>query len=302
MRGMFMTFCALIAVLGVASGPAGCRDRADGAATLSPPTGELRIVSLSPALSRTLVDFGLERSIVGRTPWCDAVDASVPVVGDLYNLDYEAVVRLGPTHVLIQPPSTGVDQALIELGEQRGWTIGQWKLDSISDIEAMVTGLPALLAGEDPSLLDRLTRRSADIQNAMALSISPRGLQVFRGRTLVVVGYDPPMAFGPGTYMHDLLAAMGGRNAIHSGAYVSLTLEDVVRLDPEAIIVIDPHAREQDDARAILGPLADAPIAAVRTDRVARLTNPGAIAPSTAIVEVADELRAILVSFAAGGS
>ena len=110
-----------------------------------PPTGpecidELRLVSMSPALSRTLVDFGLARRIVGRSPFCDFLDDAVPIVGDLRNINYERLIELAPTHVLVQAEP---EEKLLALAAERGWRIGRWgTIDTIDDIERTVRELP----------------------------------------------------------------------------------------------------------------------------------------------------------------
>src|SRR5436190_23420947 len=69
-----------------ASAPASTQPASDAqtvASTHPPQATTVRLVSLSPAITRTLVDFHLESNIVGRTPHCYSVDKSIPVVGDL---------------------------------------------------------------------------------------------------------------------------------------------------------------------------------------------------------------------------
>ena len=125
----------------------GCRQKY-GPITTTP--GEPRIVSLSPAVSRTLVDFGLDDLIVGRSPWCASLDPAIPVAGDLYTIDYERLIRLRPTHVLVQPPaSTGLDPALQRLATEHGWVIGQWTFNTLDDITRMVRDLPGVLYPDD---------------------------------------------------------------------------------------------------------------------------------------------------------
>ncbi|MHC4811375.1 MAG: hypothetical protein ACYTEV_13565, partial [Planctomycetota bacterium] len=65
----------------------------------------LRIVSLSPAMSRVVADMGLEAAIVGRSRFCDFLDPEIPVAGDLLRVDAERILALEPTHLLRQPPS-----------------------------------------------------------------------------------------------------------------------------------------------------------------------------------------------------
>lgn len=263
------------------------------------PTGGPRIISLSPAISRTLVDFELHKHIVGRTPHCASIDQSIPVVGDLINVDYEAAIRLRPTHVLVQPPSGGIDQRLIELSKERDWTIGQWRLNGREDIEAMVRDLPGVLFEGDASREADATRQAARILNDIAAALSPvagDAEPLFRGRVLIVHAVDPAvLVSGAGTYLDDILRTLGAANAANAQGWAKLTLEDVVRLDPEAIILVRP-GRPANPA-----PLADLAIAAVRDKRIAVASDQDGEMPSSGIINVAREFQSILRDFAASG-
>lgn len=260
-----------------------------------------RIVSFSPAISRTLVDLGLKGQVVGRTPFCDAIDSSVPVVGDLSNVDYERLVRLEPTHVLVQPPVAGVNPGLVDLAKERGWVLGAWRLNGIDDVETMVRELPETLSLQDATLRDQLAGRAAMIVNEIALAVAPGREPVWRGRVLMLTQVDPPLAFGTGTYLHDILVGLGGINAVNAAGWVQLSLEDAVRLQPEAIVLVKsgaPAMASGSEALAQLGPLGQADVPATRARRVAILVDRDALLPSSAVVHVAEELRSTLRDFA----
>jgi ABC-type Fe3+-hydroxamate transport system substrate-binding protein len=275
---------------------------------------ELRIVSLSPAISRTLVDFDLGDRIVGRTPFCASLDQSIPVVGSLLDLDYERLLKLDPTHVLVQPSlAQGIEPRLRELAASNGWTIGEFKsLNTIDDVEAMILALPALLFADGTPARRDAAARAADLVTQIANALTPAGDDAWKGTTLLVAGIDPVFVFGRETYLSDVLAALGGTNAAHVTGWAELSLEDIVRLDPEAIILVretaahaassEPRPQgsgERDDAPALaaaLGPLAELPIRAVNDGRVAVLAHADANLPSSGVVGVAGALREILIS------
>lgn len=250
----------------------------------------LRIVSLSPAISRTLADLGLAGQIVGRTPFCASVDRATPIVGDLHNLDYEQLVRVKPTHVLVQPPASGLDSELVQLASQRNWQLHTWRLNDIADIEHMLSELPEALDRPD------LREDAASLRGRIDEASQPDA--TWTQPTLIIANSDPISAFGSGTYMHDILTALGGVNAATQDNYPQFTLEDIVRMNPAAIVLVRPGASAGADAADSLGPLVSLEIDAVRTGRVAVLRHADAYLPSSALVEVADELRAILRDFA----
>ena len=288
---------ALLAVLSSGCGPcvpAGGSGR-PGAST------ELRIVSLSPALSRTLVDFGLADNVVGRTPFCRSLDPGVPVVGSLLDVDFELLVKVMPTHLLVQPPAGGIDPDLGALAAQHGWTVGEWHIDTIDDIERLILDLPDVLFDVDSPQHAEAVTRAAELVNEIAAVLSPGGDQRWPWRTLLVSDAHAVSVFGRGTYMNDLLLAMGGTNAIDVDGYPQLSLEDVVRLDPEAIILIVPGLSQPADPVAAAGALGTLEISAVRDGRVAWLAHPDVLVPSSGVVDVAREFRRVLRTLAGTG-
>lgn len=274
---------------------ASCDGNSPSAALQPDDASHVRIVSLSPAISRTLVDLQLDHLIVGRTPFCDSLSRSVPIVGDLYDLNWEALVRVSPTHVLVQPPASGVSSALVREASARNWTLASWHIDDVDDILTLLRDLPETLFSDGRSeLLRETTGRASELTQKIRASLSPRG-DVFTGSVLLLIGLDPVTAFGEGTYLHDLLLALGGRNAITVRGYPQLTFEDLVRLKPEAVILVQPGG-SPDAVRTDQLNRFDIP--AVKADRVAVLTHPDALLPSSAVASVADELAVILESVA----
>ncbi len=276
----------------VASLIVGCRQ------SQPPPTnapGELRIVSLSPAISRTLVDFGLDDQVIGRSAWCKSLDPAIPVAGDLYDIDYERLIRLAPTHVLVQPPLAGLDPALERLAAERSWVIGQWRFNTLDDIERMVRELPAVLYPSGGTAREAAATRAAEILNQMATAMTPGTGRVWSGRTLLVADTEPMvLVFGQGTYLDEILTTLGAANATGSRKWAELSLEDVLRLDPEAIILVRDRGPADIDPIEAAGPLGSLDTTARRQGRIAVLWHADANLPSSAVIGVAGELREVL--------
>lgn len=265
------------------------------------PDERLRIVSLSPAISRTLVDFGLHTRVVGRTPFCWAIDPSVPVVGDVTTIAYERLIRLRPTHVLVQPPSTGLDPKLIELVAERDWTLGLWpNLDGVEDIKRLIQELPGILYAQGSTELKSASQRADQLLDAVVASLDlPSGEPLFRGRTLLLSGLEPVMSFGHGTYLHDILRQFGGQNVVAAKGWVQLSMEDIVRLNPEAIVlVLDVQLDRAPTTADALGRFWDLNIAAAREGRLAVLAHRDSLLPSSGIILVAHRMRTLLLDLA----
>jgi iron complex transport system substrate-binding protein len=260
-----------------------------------------RIVSLSPAISRTLVDLGLGDRIVGRSRFCDFLDPSIPVVGDLLEANYERLISLHPTHVLLQTPAAGADRRLLALARVHGWEVHQWTaLDTIDDIRQLVRELPPTLFEPDGARAAELTSVANALLGRLAALLQPPTPSGWQGRTLLVYSLEPVGVFGRGTYLHEVLVAQGAVNATEVEAWAQLTLEDVAHLNPQAIVLVQPGAGPQVDPMEAAGALATLPIDAVRDGRVAVLHHPDALRPCSGIVGVCEEMRRVLVDLERG--
>lgn len=269
-----------------------------GSPTTPAPATAVRIISLSPAISRALVDFHLHDNVVGRTPYCASLDQAIPSVGDLLNINYEQMVRLQPTHILVQPPENGIDAHLRELAQQHNWKVVPWTLNSLDDIETMVRELPGAIFADGSPERRAATERAAELLNQIAGALAPPEPPGYSGRTMLVYSLAPISVFGEGTYLDGVLKALGGKNATAAKDWVSFSAEDFVRLNPQAIILIRPGVGEA-SVPITFGTIWDMDIEAVIERRLALLKHPEAFLPSTSVIEVAGEMREILQRFQA---
>lgn len=252
---------------------------------------ELRIVSFSPALSRIAVDLGVSDLMVGRTPWCTSLDESVPVVGRLDDADFERLVRLDPTHLLVQPLATGIHPELTRLSNERGWTILSAMINGVDDIRSATVRIVDSLTELLPARAESIRAAHASWRSELDLMLQPLPELSGDEMVLIVLPGEPVLAFGNETYLGDVTVAFGLRNAIASTGWVELTLEDVARANPDLLIVVASGLDSEATPETALGPLATLPIAAVREGRWVVLEHPDAIIPSTSVLEVAAELK-----------
>jgi ABC-type Fe3+-hydroxamate transport system substrate-binding protein len=292
------------ALIGAAAWAAagGCGRPDDPGLPASRASSAPRIVSLSPALSRTLLDLDLGDLIVGRSAFCASLPPDIPVVGNLYEVDYERLIRLDPTHVLVQPPSaSGPDPQLKGLGERQGWALAHWTINSIQDIEQVIRDLPGVLYPRGGDRQALAAGRAAALLNDIAAALTPSGESGWQGRTLLVSDTDPVWVFGRGTYLHDILVAMGGANAVDTEGWVQLSLEDIGRLDPEAIIIVRDRGPPDPDPIEAAGPMRRLDTTARSHGRITVLWHPDAKLPSSAVVGVAGQMRRVLEELAPPG-
>jgi ABC-type Fe3+-hydroxamate transport system substrate-binding protein len=156
----------------------------------------------------------------------------------------------------------------------------------------MIQTLPGVLYPDRESPRKAALARSRKLLAEIRDSLKPPQAPLWRGSTLLISDADPVLAFGDGTYLGDILQRLGGTNAVTDKAWVELSLEDVLRLDPEAIVIVRDHGPV--DALEAAGPLASLDIAARRNDRITALVHVDALLPSSAITGVAVAFRQIL--------
>lgn len=288
-------------------------------AAAAPESPDLRLVVLSPAIAVTLRDIGLADQIVGRHGYDMVLPKNIPVCGDQLGIDYEALLRVRPTHVLLQQDAKGVPDRLTELAGEHGWKIRVYPLLKLDDIQRCVNDLHTefvivpqdLAEGRNPPLLtgEAVMRRRADAEDRLVESLRFRGRHLAgAGRVLLLGAVDPPSALGPGSWHHEILTRIGGVPAITQGSpYMTLDAEDVLRLAPEGIVLVLPRAQDSparaspatpDELRVLLGRVGELAIPAVTHRRLALIDDPLAHTPSTAMSRLADELAAVLEGWA----
>ena len=213
----------------------GCRPEPPDASS-----DQLRLISLSPALTGILEDAGLGDSLVGRSSWCilqNRDQEDVPAVGDLHERDWEAIIRLQPTHVFIQADSVEQDASLLDLSRQYGWSLHAWPLRDVEDIKVVLRELPPILENHEASPSHATAERCESLLENLEDSMVPSRAGDNQ-RILIVNDQIPPLAWGQGTYLDQMLDTTGATNVILQEGWKQLSMEDVVRLKPDRILVV----------------------------------------------------------------
>ena len=193
--------------------------------TDSEPVEGVRIVSLSPSITATVSDIGLSDMIIGRSAFCKSVDASTPVVGDIYQIDYERLLRLAPSHVLVQETSAKMDQHLSELAGQGHFSLYSWRVNRLEDIQQLHNDLLQVFEVDNLPLQVEILQSTTHL--AMPILVMTPGSESATG-----------LCFGTETYLGDLLEMMGCTNALQTDGWVLLSLEDIGKLNPAVILVV----------------------------------------------------------------
>lgn len=245
--------------------------------------------------------MGLGDRIVGRHAYDSATPGDIPPVGDEGGVDQEAMLRVAPNLVLIQRSAKGLPDFLRRAGADGRFSLVVVPLLTLDDIPNAVRAIDqhvAYIEHRAPSIDDPespVARLVAQMERAFATRATSR---VVAGRVLLLASVNPPAAFGPGSWHHDILLRIGATPAIaHGSPYIALDNEDVLRLNPDAIILVEAQSPDATPVRTRLGRLADLKITAIENARIAAIDDPHILTPSAAMIDFADRLDQILAEW-----
>jgi iron complex transport system substrate-binding protein len=201
----------------------------------------LRIVCGGPSVSEACCALGLREQIVGRTTFCDHPRSllAVPAFGALTDANVEALLEMKPDLVVLAGTSRLLTDRLAPHG---------LRLESLPDarLEDIFAGIRRL--GERTGRartaehLERAVRAELD-QVAAQFACRP-GRSYLLALEPLSEPPAPPCVALAGSYHDDLLRRIGHRNvagdAPGAAAYGMLSLEAILRADPDVIIELDP--------------------------------------------------------------
>lgn len=264
----------------------------------------MRVAAVSPALAITLRDLGLADRIVARHAWDMVLDLKVPIVGDQSAVDFEALLAADPTHVMLEWGVRPVPERLAEMATRHDWRVKSWSLLSYQQVRASFGEIAAFLADGAPGDGQEIIARATELTARLDAACAQRPAATRAGTVLLLHSVMPPAALGPGSFHHEILERLGGRSALTSGgAYMQMHMEDLVRIAPESIVIVEPRDARGDAAKGTsdwpsmerkLGAIARLQIPAVKERRVALIDDPLCLTPSSAMIGFAAELAGVL--------
>lgn len=249
-------------------------------------SGKQRLVSLSPAVTETLFAIGAGSEIVGVSNYCNYPEEAkkLPRTGTALTPAYEAIVRLEPTLILCEGAASVPRRELGALGATK---FLPWL--SLEDIVASTRLLGALTAHSEAA--SELARKLWD---GLAVAESPRG-----PRVLAVLGETSgklsEIFFIRKNSIHGAaLRAAGARNAVAQDVpgVPRIAIEELVRLDPDAIIVlVSPRQNGPNSAQVLHDYQALEPLTARKNGRISVLESDAAFTNGPRILELEAALQ-----------
>lgn len=236
----------------------------------------LRIVSLVPSATETLLALGLRERIVGRTDF-DAMPelADLPSVGGGLGANLEILISLKVDLVVRFAGES--DRATVDRMTELGIPHFAIRPDGIEDVRSIIGRLGRITGAnrEADSLL-------ADIDGA--LDVVARRV---RGRPLrnvvYLLGGEPPWVAGPDTYISELIVAGGGVNVFADldQLYAPVSLEELIVRDIDLVltsegVVVPPELADVQVERLPPSVEVPGPGLGAAAKAVARLIHPEA--------------------------
>ena len=248
------------------------------------PANQRRIASLVPAATDMLIGMGARAQLVAVSNYDTAPELKdLPRVGDYQMTDWEMLARLRPEVMIIQIAPERLPPALARKAGELGIQLENVTIHRLGDVLETMRRLGAIAGRETEAraAIATLQTRLDDVRKA-ALNRPPLRVMICREA-------DGREVIGPDNFLDDLLPYLNATNACEKlgSAYPSIDRETIVKLAPEAVIVLLPEASAETIARAkrFWDSLPESP--AVRNQKVFIITDRHALVPGSHLGDLA---------------
>ena len=209
------------------------------------PLNVQRVVSLAPNLTETIYALGLDAKLAGDTTYCDIPPAAKekPHIGSAQEPSLEAIIALHPDLVLA---TTSINRAqtadaLLKIGVPV-YTSDPHTVTGI--LNSIATMADLMGASEQGAKVVAELQQRLDTLHA-ALQDRPMAHLLF------VVWEDPLISIGQNTFIADALRWAGAESIIVTNQnWPQVSMEEVVRLQPEFIVLTPDHLAAETHERA----------------------------------------------------
>ena len=239
-----------------------------------PPPSTPRVISLTPSATEVMAALGATSMLVGVDEYSEYPPEvkQLPKVGSFLTPNLEAIVRLGPTLVIVDDIHASSAGALHDAGV----VTVECAMHALPDVKAALASVGAKIGKTAEA-----EAVAAQIDKAMADAVARRPAK--RPRVLAIIdreagGLGNLVAAGTGSYVDELLALVGGENVLAGAGvrYPKLSMEEVLRAQPEVILDLSYAARGGHG----LEPWAHVDVPAVKAHHVVAMSESFLIAPS----------------------
>lgn len=257
-----------------------------------------RIISLSPNVTRIILDLGATNRLVGVSDYCDLPPGvALPRCGGTLNPNFERILRLQPDLIFL----LGRMERVQQFAEGHGMRAIAAGVDSFADLTRAIT-----LVGDTLGCSARATDLNARLRERLE-RVRRQAEKLPRFRCLVLLDRERGslkrmMSVGRTSYLSEMLRAAGGVNVFDEQGqpYFTASRESIVALRPEVIFELQPGTHLDDaQARQLRDDWNTEPtIPAVKTGRIVVTADDFMTVPGPQMVEAAEWFQARLRHFA----
>ncbi|HWN57698.1 MAG TPA: cobalamin-binding protein [Methylomirabilota bacterium] len=196
------------------------------------PAVPMRIVSLAPSVTETLFALNAGPSVVGVSDYCDYPPEvrSLPRVGSFLTPNLEAIIAARPTLVIGLGLSSDIRQ--IRALKSMGYPVLLVRDGSLEEIDDSIEAVGTRIGRESEAhqLVARIRAQIAAVRERLSTVKSERAL--------MLVGHQPMVAVGRGTYLDELLRIAHAENiaAPANEEWPHLSMEYIIAMRPEVIL------------------------------------------------------------------
>ena len=247
--------------------------------TVQVPAQPQRIVSLAPSITEILFALGAGDRVAGVTSYCDYPPEArqKPSVGDTLKPGVERIVALNADLAIIST-SSQVEASFRKL-EDLGIPVYVTNPRTIDGVVESIDRIGELIGARERAheLTDELRRRITHVET--------RSAEASRPSVLVILGTEPLITAGAGSFINDLINRAGARSisAEDKADYPQYSIETAVARQPEIIFL-------QAGGNELIERLRQTP--AARSNRVYHIDDDLLLRPGPRIVDGLEQLAA----------
>jgi ABC-type Fe3+-hydroxamate transport system substrate-binding protein len=232
--------------------------------TPSEPTTAVRIITLAPHLAELAASAGALDNLVGVVAYSDfpAEVKHIQIIGDAFNLDYEAIVALNPDYLIAWKGGTPI--ATINKLKSLKLNLIETEITELSDIPATIELIAELTNTKDIAT-NNIKRFNQKLNQLKKPS------QTFK--TLFIQSYSKPLYTVSGKHwISEAAAICGYQNIFNDLSQISTTvsLESVIAKNPQAILNIANQIDQQWQSWPLLDAVKNKQIFTISPDYFAR--------------------------------
>ncbi|MFV0291275.1 MAG: ABC transporter substrate-binding protein [Mangrovibacterium sp.] len=201
-----------------------------------------RIISLVPAITKSIYQLGAQKQLVGCTSFCQLQNENdAQIVSSAVKVNMEKCLLLKPDLIIT---SSLIPRESVEMFQKLGIQVLDFSYPkSFDEICSQFITLSTMLGKESNALLivDQAKNRLKSVQSKISKSNSQPSV-------FMQIGANPLFAVVQNTFMNDFITFAGCRNIAENMTRGSIARETVLVQNPDYIIVVFMGSMGRDES------------------------------------------------------